>query len=419
MNIGKSLQIQPRLRFHATWAAAMATTAVWLVGCSSQDKKMPTSNAGAPAPVLDEPVDGSATTDSTPTFAGTVETASGDVPTVKVRVYKGSEVSGAPLRRSQIIAGRDGKWSLEDGTPLAPGTYTAQAAQTDRAGDAGLSDAVTFTVDPPREVGDAPALIAAGDIADCGSTGDDKTAALLAKLTGEIQTIGDNAYPKGSTEDFRCFDASWGRFKSRIHPSLGDHEYDLGDAKPYFAYFGKAAGDPKKGYYSYDLGTWRIAVTNSVCHVVPGGCDAGSPQEEWLRQDLASNPRQCSLAVVGGPRFSSGEVHGSSARYEDLWKALYDNGVDVVLSGDDHVYERFAPQTPNGLSDVDHGIRQFTVGTGGYYLYKFGRTLPLSEERRAGTHGLLRLTLRDGSYDWRFHAVAGSDYTDTGSTNCH
>ena len=263
-------------------------------------------------------------------------------------------------------------------------------------------------------------MIAAGDIASCGSSlGDEATAALLGQLTGEIQTIGDNAYDQGSTADFQCFNSSWGAYKSRIHPSLGDHEYDLGNANPYFAYFGAAAGDPAKGYYSYDIGTWHVVVTNPVCDRVPGGCDAGSPQEQWLRADLAAHPNQCTIAVIGGPRFSSGAIHGSETDPAAMWQALYDNGAEVVLSADDHVYERFAPQTPSGVSDPVNGIRQFTVGTGGYYMYQFGHPLPLSEQRYTGTYGVLRLELRSGGYDWKFHSVAGATYTDAGSASCH
>ena len=319
-----------------------------------------------------------------------------------------------------MIPGPDGKWSVEDGAALPPGVYTARVAQKDSDGRTGMSAAVPFTITSPPAAGEDPALIAAGDIGSCGSSkGDEGTAALLGRLTGAIQTIGDNAYQHGSTAEFACFHSTWGRYKSRIHPSLGDHEYDLGNADPYFAYFGAAAGDPAKGYYSYNLGEWHIVVTNPVCHELEGGCEDGGAQESWLRDDLAANPRQCTLAVVGGPLFSSGAVHGNESSYKDFWRALYDHGADVVLSADDHVYERFAPQTPAGLSNTTNGIRQFTVGTGGFFLYEFGRTQPLSEERRSGTHGVLRLVLRSGSYDWRFHSVAGSTYTDTGSGNCH
>jgi hypothetical protein len=374
-----------------------------------------------PTPTLTAPANASSTTDSTPRFAGVAGTARGDLATVSVEIYSGSTVTGSPLRTAQVIAGADGKWTLEDGTALSPGTYTARALQSDTAGNTGNSAAVTFTVGAPPAEGSDPALIAAGDIASCGSLmGDEHTAELLGQLTGEIQTIGDNAYEQGSTSDFTCFNASWGPYKSRIHPSLGDHEYDLGTADPYFTYFGAASGgDPTKGYYSYDVGNWHIVVTNPNCGLLMGGCDAGGAQEQWVRQDLAANPRQCTIAVAGTPRFSSGEIHGNGPGYTDFWQAFYENGVDVVLTADDHVYERFAPQTPMGRSDPVNGIRSFTVGTGGYYMYGLGPTKPLSEASQTGTHGVLRLVLHAGSYDWRFYPVAGATYSDVGSADCH
>jgi hypothetical protein len=337
-----------------------------------------------------------------------------------VRVYKGEGVSGPVLRLPRVISDRSGQWSVEDGSPLAPGTYNARAVQRLEGGATRYSSPVTFTVAAPEAADHAPALIAAGDIASCGSArGDDETAAVLARLSGDIQTIGDNAYDHGSSAEFGCFDSTWGRYKSRIHPSLGDHEFDLGNARPYFTYFGAAAGDPAKGYYSYDVGPWHIIVTNPNCGRLDGGCEEGGEQEKWLREDLVANPRQCTLAVIGGPLFSSGKVHGSESSYRDFWRALYDEGADVVLSADDHVYERFAPQTPDGMSDTDRGIRQFTVGTGGYFLYDFAATKPLSEARQNRTHGVLRLVLHPASYDWKYHAVAGSKYTDEGSSACH
>jgi hypothetical protein len=363
---------------------------------------------------LAEPVGGD-TTDETPRFAGSTGEAAGAGEKVTVRVYRGAEASGRPIRSTSIIPDEDGDWSLEDGKALKPGVYTA------RATSAGVSSSpVTFSVQASKPDEDDPSLLAAGDIASCGSSqGDEETAALLGKLKGEIQTIGDNAYEHGTKAEFECFDSSWGRHKSRIHPALGDHEYDTGTAQAYFDYFGRAAGEPGKGWYSYDLGDWHIVVINPNCLRIKGGCEEGGEQETWLRNDLDINTRDCTLAVVGGPLFSSGAVHGSESSYKDLWETLYARNADVILSADDHVYERFAPQTPDGKSDLERGIRQFTVGTGGYFLYKFGPPIALSEERHTGTHGVLQLALHSGSYEWRFQPVAGSAYTDRGSAYCH
>lgn len=364
----------------------------------------------APQPAVD---------DVTPRYEGVAGQARGDLARVTVEVFEGAEAAGKPLRRVSVIPSADGRWSLEDGRALSAGVHTARATQRDSAGNVGRSAPRTFTI-RDRAVADprSPTLLAVGDIAGCGGRGDEATAALLDRHAGAIQTLGDNAYPDGSTAAFRCFGASWGRHRSRIRPSLGDHEYDTGSAAAYFDYFGSAAGGPAKGYYSYDLGSWHIAVTNPNCDVVPGGCDAGSPQETWLRADLAANRSRCTIAVVGDPRFSSGVVHGPQTGVLALWEALYAAGADIVLSGDDHLYERFAPQAPDGRSDPVRGIRQFIVGTGGYTLYPFGPPQALSEARYNRGFGLLRLTLHRSSYEWRYLPVAGGSFTDVGSASC-
>jgi 3',5'-cyclic AMP phosphodiesterase CpdA len=196
----------------------------------------------------------------------------------------------------------------------------------------------------------------------------------------------------------------------------GNHEYQTPGAADYFAYFGSRAGTPGQGWYAYDLGSWRIYALNSNCDEI-GGCGPGSPQEAWLRADLAANPRACSLAYWHHPLFSSGE-HGSDPRMRDVAEALYESGVDVVLSGHDHDYERFAPQSPDGEPDADTGFRQFVVGTGGAPLRGLATVAPNSEARAASTYGLLKLTLRPTSYAWQFVPVAAGGFTETGWTAC-
>ena len=143
----------------------------------------------------------------------------------------------------------------------------------------------------------------AGDIADCRDlSGAEATAKLLEQITGTVMVPGDLAYPDGSKENFECYDKTWGRVKSRTRPSPGNHEFHAAGATPYFDYFGSAAGDPKNGYYSYELGTWHIIVLNSECIDV-GGCDAGSRQEKWLRGDLAAHPRGLHSSRIGTSRF--------------------------------------------------------------------------------------------------------------------
>jgi acid phosphatase type 7 len=272
----------------------------------------------------------------------------------------------------------------------------------------------------PPPAPDDPVLVGAGDIADCDSPGDEKTAALIEQIPGTVFTAGDNVYLNGTAKEFaRCYGPSWGRFKDRTMPAPGNHEYQKDElAGGYFGYFGAAAGDPTAGYYDYTLGSWHVIVLNSNCWAV-GGCGPGSPQELWLRSVLASHEARCTVAIAHHPRFSSGAERGSTPAVQPLWQALYDHGADVVLAGHDHLYERFAEQTPAGKADAAFGLRQFTVGTGGRDHRKFGTVVANSEVRNATTWGVLKLTLHPASYDWEFVPEAGQSFTDSGTAACH
>ncbi|MEX2221494.1 MAG: ABC transporter substrate-binding protein [Candidatus Rokuibacteriota bacterium] len=270
--------------------------------------------------------------------------------------------------------------------------------------------------------GAAPAggvvLVGAGDITSCTSDGDEATASLLDAIDGIVFTLGDHAYEAGTPIEFAaCYEPSWGRHKPRTRPSPGNHDYLTPNASGYFAYFGAAAGDPGRGYYSYDLGSWHIIALNSNCSHV-GGCGPESPQERWLRADLAAHPAACTLAYWHHPRFSSG-AQGNEADVTAFWQALYEHRAEIVLAGHDHVYERFAPQKPNGESDPAGGLRQFVVGTGGATQHRFdGPPAANSEARNDDTFGVLKLTLHPTGYEWRFIPVAGRSFTDSGRGRC-
>ena len=261
-------------------------------------------------------------------------------------------------------------------------------------------------------------LVGAGDIASCTSDGDEATATLLDAIDGVVFTLGDHAYETGTHIEFAaCYEASWGRHRPRTRPSPGNHDYLTPGGSGYFDYFGPAAGDPSRGYYSYDLGSWHIIVLNSNCSDV-GGCGPGSPQERWLRADLAAHPAACTLAYWHHPRFSSGEG-ANEADVTAFWQALYEHGAEIVLAGHDHVYERFAPQKPNGEPDPEGGVRQFVVGTGGAAHQRFaGPPAANSEARNDDTFGVLKLTLHPTSYEWHFIPVAGRTFTDSGRDRC-
>src|SRR5215203_4642400 len=271
------------------------------------------------------------------------------------------------------------------------------------------------------QVGGNPVLVGAGDIGSCENTGVAKTASLvaLAGIDVTVATFGDHAYPTGTDANFaECYDPFWGQFKERTKPSPGNHEYETAGASGYFNYFGAAAGDPAKGYYSYDLGSWHVISLNSNCSSVAGGCAVGSSQEQWLKADLAVNSNECTLAYWHHPRFSSG-VHGDDASVAPFWDALYQAGADVVLNGHDHNYERFAPQNPSGQADPAQGIREFVVGTGGAELRNFGSIKPNSEVRVEQRNGVLKMTLHPDGYDWQFLTAPVGAVDDTGNATCH
>ncbi len=273
----------------------------------------------------------------------------------------------------------------------------------------------------PPGGGGAAVLVAAGDIASCASGGDELTASLLDNIPGTVLAVGDNAYEDGSTADYTtCYGPSWGRHKSRTRPAPGNHEYHIAGAAEYFHYYGALAGDSGKGYYSWDIGAWHVISLNSNNSFNTNNNSDMSAEVQWLRADLASSQKQCTLAFWHHPRFSSGKTHGSDATMQPLWQALYDFGADVVLSAHEHNYERFAPQTPTGQADPVRGIREFVVGTGGASHYKLlVPQLPNSEASNDATYGVLKLTLGSGTYSWSFIPVPGGTFSDSGSGLCH
>jgi acid phosphatase type 7 len=302
----------------------------------------------------------------------------------------------------------------------------------------------TAAVFPVTAVAADPVIAAAGDIA-CDpasgsfNAGNGTATSCRQRYTSDqlvgaglaaVLPLGDIQYDCGGAAAYlQSYDLSWGRVKSISHPVVGNHEYGTssgtdcdgtGNAAGYFGYWGAAAGDPTKGYYSYNIGTWHLIALNSNC-AKAGGCSAGSPQEQWLRQDLAAvaaAPTQCVLAYWHHPLFTSGEYSPGVTSVRPLFQALYDYNADVVLSGHDHNYERFAPQAPDGTYDGVRGIREFIVGTGGKSLYSPQTAIANSQVRSSSSYGVLKLTLHWSSYEWQFVPAAGSTFTDVGGEWC-
>lgn len=295
---------------------------------------------------------------------------------------------------------------------LAPGLAFTQSEKP-----ADAPAAVTVLAEAPVEAGtpeESFVLVGAGDIANC-EVGDGHiaTAEVLDSIPGTVFTTGDHAYPRGSVQSFEeCYGISWGRHRERTRPSPGNHDLITRKGKAYYDYFGDAAGPRGLGYYSYTLGAWHIIALNSDLPM-----DRNSKQISWLRENLAENPSTCTLAYWHVPMFSSG-AHGNEPEMMDTWRVLHEAGVDVVVNGHDHDYERFAPQDPKGRPDPERGIREFVVGTGGAGVYRFKKVAKNSEVRQWQSYGVIKFTLHPGSYDWEFVTAKGEPFEDKGSAQC-
>jgi uncharacterized protein YjdB len=323
------------------------------------------------------------------------------------------DASGAPL------PGRTITWSSDNtaiatvsGSGLVSGVAEGGVAIT--ATSEGQSGSAAITVTPAPPPGSGVVFVGAGDIANCSTITDEATAQLLDAIAGTVWTAGDNVYTSGTATEFAtCYEPTWGRHKARTRPSPGNHDYNTSGATGYYNYFGANAGPSGRGYYSYDLGDWHIISLNSEVSTSPG-----SAQEVWLRADLAANTKQCTLAYWHKPLFSSG-YHGNLSVSKPLWAALYEYNAEFVIVGHDHNYERFAPQTADGVVDLARGLREFVVGTGGTSLRSVGTPIVNSEVVNSNTHGVMKFTLRAGGYDWEFIPIAGKTFTDRGSGTCH
>jgi len=351
-----------------------------------------------------------------------------------VRGHRGVTLALLPLGRSEIA------FSSSEATATAP-RLIVEAARGHAAAPA-FAGAVATRRDA------APLVAAAGDIA-CDpanpdfvatrGTGTDcamrATSALVLRARPDVVlTLGDNQYDDSAYDKYRLsFAPTWGRLLPTMHPAIGNHEYATPEAAGYFRYFGRRAGAAGRGWYSLDIGRWHVVALNSECGHV-GGCGPGSPQEAWLRRDLAAHPAACTLAYWHEPRFSSGQ-HGDAQQMATIWNDLATARADIVLSGHNHDYERFdglgaTPAatgadggTPSYQAPAPDpaGIREFVVGTGGEQLHHF-RHAPLAGEavRSDDTYGVLLLRLRAASYSWRFAPAGGTSgtFTDAGSGTC-
>ena len=349
----------------------------------------------------------------------------GETSTIRVTA---NDAYGNPISGATVVLSATGSGNTltqpsapTDATGLASGTLssTVEENKTISATIDGtpLTQTATVTVVSTTT---SVVLVGAGNIAQCDRTNDEATAALVANIPGTVFAAGDNVVVDGSLTDYtNCYDpsSSWGQFKARTRPAVGDKEYLTTDAAGYASYFGGAAGPAGSFYYSYDLGDWHIIVLNDNWTHVPTA--HGSPQEQWLQQDLAANTKQCTLAIWHQPRFTSNNTTPRSA-VKPLWDDLYAAGADVIVNAHYRNFERFAPQTPDGVADPVNGIREFVVGTGGQSGFQIPTVIaPNSEVRNSNTFGVLKLTLSAGSYTWEFVPAGSGTFRDSGSGTCH
>jgi hypothetical protein len=283
------------------------------------------------------------------------------------------------------------------------------AAAQNEAGSSGSGGTIA-----PRVV------VGAGDISTCSNANDSATAGLVKGVlatdtTAVAITMGDNVYPSGTGANYKnCYGPTWGTFKARTRPVPGNHDVAT-NPRAYYNYFGKRAGRYLRGYYKADFGTWRVFFLTSECGTATA---CFQNQLSWISADMDAHPHLCTMAIWHRARFSSGAEHGSSTRMATVFQLLYDKGADVVLTGHDHHYERFAPVDPTGAAAVD-GIRQFVSGLGGGSRYALAEVPhPASEFRYNDNYGVLKLTLGTGTYDWEFMTIA-DETVDQGTGACH
>jgi len=270
---------------------------------------------------------------------------------------------------------------------------------------------------PPLPTSTPVYFSGAGDVSICGQTGDDQTAAILMNQVGHglFFVAGDSSNENGNMYEYQnCFSPSWGNLLPNLRVVPGNHDYYSNPVENYWIYFDGVAGEPGKGWYSFEHGDWHIVMLNSNCGYV--GCGPSSEQIAWLKQDLENTSSDCSLAIWHHPRFNSG-IAGNADWLYTFWDVLYEQGVDVIVNGHDHHYERMAKINPKGEIDPNLGIRSFVVGTGGASFYAIDQVQPFSEIRITNQFGIIQFTLNPASYTWQFINVNG-EIMDQGEDTC-
>src|SRR5437879_16307 len=356
------------MRYQRALTVGLAlAAAVWAATCKSSDGPPPPP----PAPTVDAGADLRATVGQAVSLTARVAPPGANPSSYRWTLAWGdASVDSGDVGSAGLITASH--------TYAAVGQYAVSLTGRASTGTT-ANDTTTVFAEAP---GTPQVLIGAGDIGECDKVHSAKTAAVIDTTAGTGFTLGDTAYPNGQPSDYTrtdgpgCWSSSWGRFKKRIYPTAGNHEYALRDTTGagYFGYFGVAAHEQPTGWYSYDLGAWHIIVLNSsfLESEALGRVLNVNTQLAWLSADLVAHPATCTLAMWHHPHISSGTTHGAHPEEtqptKPFWDTLYAHGADVILSGHEHNYERFAPQTSDGTADATNGIREVVAGTrgGGY-----------------------------------------------------
>lgn len=340
-----------------------------------------------------------------------------EIRTVAVSIPAGQHTIsfGPPAQQSSTQKQRLDWAQFNGDSSTPPPAQCADGQDNDGDGLVDLNDpgcSSSSDTDETNVVTAGAELIGAGDIAD-GSAGAGQTAALIKQHPdAQVFLAGDNAYNAGTLNEYKSkYDPSWGAFKSRTNPTPGNHEYNTANAQGYKDYFGARAMPNGTTYYAKDVGSWRVYYLDSNI-----GTTTTSAQYAWLQKDLAANPRSCSIGVWHYPVFSSGE-HGNLSKMKAIYALMDSKGVDVVLNGHDHDYERFAPQSSSGSASAS-GIQEFVVGSGGTSeLRPMNAAQPNSVVRVPNQWGVLDLQLNSSNYSWSWIKVNGN-IGDSGSRSC-
>jgi fibronectin type 3 domain-containing protein len=254
-------------------------------------------------------------------------------------------------------------------------------------------------------------VAAAGDGAGGEQSETDVTSQIASWNPNLFLYLGD-VYEKGTATEFynwyRPTDTFYGRFRAYTNPTIGNHEYENGVAEGYFDYW-----DNVPHYYSFDTNGWHLISLDS--NQAFNQTAPGTPQYQWLVNDLSANTSQCTIAYFHHPPYNIGD-EGPSSNMAAIWSLLAQHGVDLVVTGHDHTYQRWQPLDGSGNPDPN-GVTEIVVGSGGHALGGF----PTSDSRVAASaqqFGALRLELNGGGASYQFVTAQGQTL-DSGSVGCN